>query len=210
MIPQYRHVILDFDGTLADTFPWFSSTINIAAEKFHFRQVKAGEIHELRTMDAKSIMHSLQVRWWKVPAISRFMRAHMASHLDSINLFPGVAEMLKELSEQGIKIGIVSSNSLENIRKILPSDCLPFITYFACGASLFKKKKKFLRLMKQAKVNPADTLSIGDESRDLVASREAGIDFGAVSWGYATGESLRLKGATYVFQNTADIVKLIK
>jgi phosphoglycolate phosphatase len=48
-------------------------------------------------------------------------------------------------------------------------------------------------------------LSIGDEVRDAEAAGKAGIDFAAVSWGYARVEALREFQPVTVFDRVADI-----
>jgi phosphoglycolate phosphatase-like HAD superfamily hydrolase len=38
-MPRYKLAIFDFDGTLADSFPWFIGAVNDAAARFGFRGV---------------------------------------------------------------------------------------------------------------------------------------------------------------------------
>ena len=45
---KYRLVIFDFDGTLADSFPWFVGTLNAVADKFKFKRIEEGAIERLR------------------------------------------------------------------------------------------------------------------------------------------------------------------
>ena len=160
-------------------------------------------------MVTKSIMRSLEVSWWKVPWIARFMRKQMSAQVKQIKLFPGVEAMLEQLAENQVKIAIVSSNSLENVQNILPGECARYISYYACGASLFKKKAKFQKVISHTQTPLFEVLCIGDEGRDLEAARATGVDFGAVIWGYAEGEILRALGAKYVFQKIEEIAPTI-
>jgi hypothetical protein len=45
---KYRLVIFDMDGTLADSFPWFTSVLNTVADKYRFRRVAPHEVETLR------------------------------------------------------------------------------------------------------------------------------------------------------------------
>ena len=47
----YGLVVFDFDGTLADSFPWFCGVLNEVAARYRFRQVGTEEIETLRGMD---------------------------------------------------------------------------------------------------------------------------------------------------------------
>ena len=95
---KYQLVIFDADGTLADSFPWFSKVLNTVADKFRFRRVEPGEVEALRGCDARQILERLDVPGWKVPMIARHMRALKAQHLHEISLFPGIDRMLQELA----------------------------------------------------------------------------------------------------------------
>ena len=48
---KYDFAAFDFDGTLADTMPWFNSVLNTVAEKYGFRQIDAAEREQLRHRD---------------------------------------------------------------------------------------------------------------------------------------------------------------
>ena len=41
---KYKLAIFDFDGTLADSFPWFLGIINDVADKYRFRQIEDYEV----------------------------------------------------------------------------------------------------------------------------------------------------------------------
>ena len=50
---------------------------------------------------------------------------------------------------------------------------------------MFGKAANYKAILKRTGICAADAISIGDEVRDGEAAGQAGIDFGAVSWGYA-------------------------
>jgi phosphoglycolate phosphatase len=52
---RYRLAIFDLDGTLADSFPWFSRVLNDVADRYRFKRVAPQEIDALRTMDARAV-----------------------------------------------------------------------------------------------------------------------------------------------------------
>jgi phosphoglycolate phosphatase len=62
--------------------------------------------------------------------------------------------------------------------------------------------------MKQCAATPATTIYIGDQTTDARAAREAGIAFGAVSWGYASAELLAGQAPDLMFANVADLARL--
>ena len=200
----YRLVIFDFDGTLADSQPWFESVLNDVGERYGFRRVDESERAHLRTLDAREFMAHLGVPRWKLPFIARHMRALKTESIDAIPLFGGIAHLLCELSKAGVELAIVSSDTEANIRRVLGPEIAALFGHFACSASLLGKPRKFRKVLKRAGVEPADALAIGDEIRDAQAARAAGIDFAAVSWGYAAPDALAPHAET-VFSRIEDI-----
>ena len=112
---KYQLVIFDFDGTLADTYPWFTQVINKVAEKHRFKQIAADEMGTVREYSARQLIQHLCIPLWKVPIIARQMRTLMAEEIDAIRLFIGVDLLLQQLSSKGVKLALVSSNSYEPI-----------------------------------------------------------------------------------------------
>ena len=206
---RYKLVIFDFDGTLADTFSWFSRVLNTVADRYNFKRIQAHEIEHLRGLSAREIIKHLGVPIWKLPHIARHMRALAAQDIESIRLFGGVERMLQSLSEAGLHVAIVSSNSEENVRRVLGPGLASRITYYACGASMFGKPAKFRKVLKSSGIPPSEVICIGDEIRDHDAARAAGLVFGAVSWGYNDPDALRRMMPEAFFENPDQIVTML-
>lgn len=73
----YDQVLFDWDGTLADSRPWFTRTMNDAAVRLRFRQVDAAGAERLRSLGTREVVRELGLSWWRVPFFIRFMRARM-------------------------------------------------------------------------------------------------------------------------------------
>jgi phosphoglycolate phosphatase len=204
----YSLVIFDLDGTLVDSFPWFLRTINDVADRFGFRRVRDDEVEALRHAGTREILTRLEVPLWKLPMIARHMRRLKAEQASGIALFDGVDAMLRTLSQAGLRLALVSSDSDANARLKLGRDAALF-SHFDCSASLFGKPAKFRRILKRAGVTPAQAIAIGDETRDIEAARAAGIACGAVTWGYAAPQVLRARGPDVVFECMDDIARAL-
>jgi phosphoglycolate phosphatase len=202
---RYRLAIFDFDGTLADSFPWFSRVINDVADRYRFKRVAAHETDALRRMDIHQLMQHLGVPAWKVPFIVRYMRKLKSQQLDQTRLFDGVDRMLRRLVEADVALALVSSNSESNVRAILGADNANLIRYYECRTSLLGKASRFRRVLRRSGTLAHDAISIGDEIRDLEAAQKEGIAFGAVTWGYMTPDALTARAPALVFHSVAEI-----
>ncbi len=196
-----RLAIFDFDGTLADTWPWFLAVLDDAAVRFRFRRIDAHEAERLRGCGAREILRALEIRWWRVPSIARYMRHRAAADLDRIALFPDAAEMLRAVATAGVTIAIVSSNREATIRHVLGAELAAAVAIYECGAALFGKPRKFRDAIRRGRCAAADAIAIGDEVRDIDAATEVGIAAAGVAWGYAHAEALRRAGAAHVFES---------
>ena len=207
-MPRYKLAIFDLDGTLSDSLPWFRQVMNSVADKHRFRRIEVGDVEMLRGKTSREIIAFLEVPFWRMPLIMADMRRRKSQNIDSIPLFAGVGSMLQELSQAGVVIAMVSSDSESNVRRAL-GDHAALISQFACGASTFGKAAKFRKVLKRTDIAADDAIAIGDEVRDGEAARQAGIDFGAVSWGYANPEALSRLSPALVFDSVADILGIV-
>lgn len=198
---RYQLVIFDFDGTLADTFPWFMRIINDVADRYRFKRIEPHEVEMLRGMGATEIMAHLGVPRWKLPLIANHMRKRKAREIGETRLFAGVEGMLTRLHDGGVATAVVSSNSEANVRAILGPKLAARMACIECGASVFGKAARFRKVLRRSGISPLEALCIGDEIRDLEAARLAGIAFGAAGWGFTRAEALEARGPNALFSS---------
>lgn len=206
---KYKLIIFDFDGTLADSFPWFADNINKAAKIFRFKTVHLSDHEKLRSLNSRQIMSFLDIKWWKVPLISMYMRKMMSADLERIHLFDKIGDLLLSLKEKKIQLAIVSSNSSENVKKVLGSYAR-LVDHFECGSSVFGKHKKFQHLLETTGLKASEVLSIGDEIRDIEAAKAISMHTGSVTWGYAKTHALKKFAPDYVFSEVSEILNALE
>lgn len=203
---NYRLAIFDLDGTLSDSFPWFLRALEIVADKRRLKRVSPREIETLRAKTLQEIFAALGVSRWRLPGIIRDMRRMKSAALNEISLFPGADHMLRRLHANGITLAMVSSDTEANARYTL-REAASLMSCYDCGAALGGKAKKFRRVLRTLNVQPRDAIYIGDEIRDRDAAVVTGMDFGAVSWGYNTAESLQKLAPAFLFKSLDDIIR---
>ena len=201
---SYDLWIFDFDGTLADSFPFFLEIFDTLADTHHFRRLDRADVDMLRACDLPQLMRHLGLPRWKLVPVALQFRSLMAQHIASIRLFDGMREVLHELALRGARLAIVSSNSESNVRAVLSDDARLF-THFECGAALFGKRRRLRRVVQGSGVPDARVLCVGDEVRDILAAHAEGLDFGAVCWGYNRPEALQALAPRLMFRSVAEL-----
>jgi len=205
---RYRLAIFDFDGTLADSLDWFRASFHDVIARFDLTPVSAEELEQMRGLSPREMMARLNVSMWQLPAIVSDMRKRKLAAASETSLFAGIPAMLTDLQRQGIKTAIVSSDSEASVRQVLgPATSL--ITRFDCGAAVFGKHWKFRRVARKLGAKPSETICIGDEIRDIEAAKAAGMDSGAVAWGYALPAALQAAGPTHLFNSVEEMTRRI-
>jgi phosphoglycolate phosphatase len=159
----------------------------------------------LRACHPRDVLARLDVPMWKVPRIARRLRQLKAREAERLPLFPGVVDLLRDLTRRGVGRAIVSSDSEANVRKTLGPEHAGLVEHFACGAGLFGKPPKLRRILARSGARPEDAIYLGDELRDADAARAVGIAFGAVTWGFATRDALRAQDPDQFFTSIAEI-----
>lgn len=204
---NYRLVVFDFDGTLADSM---LATIDI------FQTIGPGlglkpfdDLNAARNMPTRKVLKAVGVTFWKLPKVIRAFQAAAALHAPHLKLHPGVADALTALHARGTRLGILSSNQEVNIRKCLAANGVEHLFAFVVGhPQLFGKARAIRRIRRREKVDRADFVYVGDESRDLDAAKKAGVSVAAVAWGFHSPELLAGMNPTVMLQQPADLVGL--
>ncbi|OZI41898.1 HAD-IA family hydrolase [Bordetella genomosp. 4] len=188
---KYDLAAFDFDGTLANTWPWFESILDDVADKYGFRKTNAAERAALRYRNAHDILKFLGVPLWKLPAIMAHVRQMMRDVAPTVQLFDGMADALTRLRASGLRMTVLSSNSKANVQRVLGPQADQWFDDFECGTDMFGKAAKLKRLLARHKVAPQRCVLVGDEMRDIDAARKAGVQIASVAWGYNHVDALR-------------------
>jgi len=206
---KYKLVIFDFDGTLADSFPWFIKTIDVVTEKFNLKKIDKAEISELRKLDSLNFLKHLNVPLYKLPIISTYMRNMMTENINEIKLIPGMQNLLNSLKEKGYKLAIVSTNSKTNIVKVLGEELFSLFDHFVAGVSLFGKESKLKKVLKLSGIDKRDAIYLGDELRDIQASKKVGLSCGSVTWGVNDADALAALAPDEMFYKVEQILQRV-
>ncbi|MGH7241699.1 MAG: HAD-IA family hydrolase [Candidatus Saccharimonadales bacterium] len=203
------NVIFDFDGTIADSF---ALAVHIYEQLLRGGElVPEAELERLRSMSMLHVALELKIAPWRVPFLLARGRTMMRRKIDTVQAFDGMPELIRQLNQDGHKLFITSSNSVQNIKPLLKRYNLrkEFIKLYG-SAGLFGKANLLKRLMRRQKLDPHETFYIGDEVRDIEASRRAGIRVISVTWGYNSESILREHHPDFVAKKPADIRKLLQ
>ena len=206
---RYQLVIFDFDGTLADSYPWFLTVYQQISERFHIPLLEAEDLEKLRSLEISKIMKEYKIPFWKLILMGNHLKKLMNAQIENIPLVDGMQNVLDVLRNQQVKLAVVTSNSRSNVQKVLGQRNKDYFQYIESGASMYGKKARFEKILRKTGIPAEQTLCIGDEVRDLKSSRAAKIAFGAVGWGYTNISFLEAHSPEAIFTEPSQIIEVV-
>jgi phosphoglycolate phosphatase len=183
-LSKSKVLIFDFDGTICDSYLASMKVINALADEYAYRKMDETEFGPMRDLSMQIVLKSLDITSIKLPFIVRRIRKELNKEIDHLPIFDGMKEALSALKGKGYALGILTSNSEENIMRFLKNNNIEHFDFIYSGSSLFGKDKVIKNLLKNIKADTKSAIYIGDETRDIEGARGAGIPMIAVTWGF--------------------------
>ncbi len=205
-------VIFDLDGTLANSMALIVDIYNQdIAEKFNCKKVDKTRVDEYRMRPPTEFFREFGITPLKFPFILFRAKRLMKARKEEIEIFSGIPELIATLHQQGIRLGVVTSNSTQNARDFLERYRLIQYFDFIQGSRLLQKKdKKLRRILKKYDLAKERILYIGDEVRDIVACKKVGLQCGAVTWGQAHRLLLEQHHPDFILEQPKEILSALE
>jgi len=202
-------IIFDFDGTLADTIDILLSITNRLSAEFGFKCATKEELAQLSNLNSWQILQYSGISIFKFPLLIRRLKAELHSQVPHIQLFPGIKEVLLELKKRGFQLGIITSNSRENVLGALEKNGLQDTFTFIYSGSTFGKHKVINKWLRIENIHTEKVVYVGDEIRDIDAAKKTGIKVIAVGWGFNSQEALAAQNPDFLIERPQELIEIM-
>jgi phosphoglycolate phosphatase len=204
-------IIFDFDGTIADTVEALVSIANRLAIEFDYIQITPNELTLLRNLTSREIIRYSGVSVLKIPFLFKKVKSELKNKITELEPISGVKEALIELNQQGYTLGVITSNSQENVTEFLRFHNLNYLFEFLySGVTIFGKTTIINNVLRQKQLNPETVIYVGDETRDIEAAKKANIKVIAVSWGFNSPEALAKQNPDFLIHHPSELLDVVK
>lgn len=207
-----RLVILDFDGTLADTQPIIIASIQHTLRELHLPSRSDAECRtiiglplrecfvKLCGLDDETAEHCAEV----------YRRVFDELNTDgTVRLFPHVLETLKALHDRGLQLAVCSSRGRPTLEGFVKTFHLEDHVSMVVSANDVEHHKPHpepvQKILAALGVRPADAVVVGDASYDILMGRNAGCYTVGVTYGNQSPAELRAAGADMLIDDFADL-----
>ena len=210
-------IILDFDGTLADTRGLIVKTMQQTLEALGLESRTDDQCAAMIGLPLKQAFTHLlpitdEIGEKCVETYRRLFNENNALYV--IPTFPHVIETLHQLHEQGYTLTIASSRSNRSLMEFVNDMHLNEIIPYVLGAEDVTRAKPHpepvLKTLEDYGCKAEDALVVGDTWYDIEMGRQAGVRTCGVTYGNGTREELVDAGADFLIDDFGELVSILK
>jgi len=202
-------IVFDFDGTIADTLSVVIKIANRFADDYGYHKIPLSDLPKLREKKPSAILRHLGISIFRLPIVARKIRFEMNKEIVHLQAAVNLRNTLVALKESGCVLGILTTNSRENVMAFLKNNNLELFDFVYSGRAVFGKSRLLKKLMKAKTIPHNDPIYVGDEIRDIEAAKKAGIKVIGVSWGYNTRNALQKAHPDHIVERPEELQKII-
>jgi len=213
-----KGIVFDLDGTLADSIEDIADSMNQVLEEqkqplHNIETYKTFVGNGIRKLVERSLPESLRTPEYFAKTLKRMMEVYGGNCINKTKLYPGVADLLDQLQQKGLKIAVFSNKANELTQKVVEVLLAQWEVEFVIGAGgdVARKPNPQGALMAAEKMGyaPQDLMFVGDSDVDMETAKNAGMFGLGVLWGFRDAEELKAKGADAIIGNALDLLKHI-
>ncbi len=204
--PQY--LIFDLDGTLVDSIPDLTTSLNLLREELDCSPVSEQQVAEMVgdgvTMLVKRVLGE---QLFSPEHVTRFMQIYDDHILDNTRCYPGIEELFSRHSSE--QMALVTNKPYLLTVKLLEG--LNLTRYFktVIGGDSYPEKKPHplpvLKALEALNADPRQTVMIGDHHTDLRSGLGAGTMTCFCSYGMGHTDGL---SPDFTAEQSTDLLQL--
>lgn len=214
---KYEAIIFDLDGTILNTLPDLTQSVNFALNTYNYPIRTTDEVRSFigngvgllikRSLPSDADDETIN------NVLSVFKKHYSEHYADKTVPYDEITDLLKNLKTQGYKLAVVS-NKFDSAVKALCEKFFFGIFDFVLGETENIPRKPAPDSLNVAidnlNVKKENVLYIGDSEVDIKTAQNAEVDCLSVLWGFKDKEFLIKNGASAFADSPNDIIEFVK
>jgi phosphoglycolate phosphatase len=209
-----KGVIFDLDGTLVDTIEDIGTAANLFFERHGFQTHTREEFLQwIGNGAAKFIQHGLggEVSPAQLKAYVAEFRGIYGKSVDvKSNMYEGIPELLDKLTEQELKLAVLSNKPHDLTLKVVKSFLSTWPLYPVFGQREGVPRKPdpsaALEIAGLMELKPEEILFVGDSLGDMKTAKSAGMIPVGVTWGYGNPSDSSFHGQASIINHPEELL----
>lgn len=213
-------LIFDLDGTLGDTLPTLTESMNSVLSEFSYPLVDDAHIcsaigngMELMCRRCIPSEHYDNADIY-LPFLASYKAAYAKNYLNIDEPYAGLAETIAELKSRGYAIAALSNKphryTVDIVEKLFGKGYFADIRGMIEGVPTKPDPTSFLDIASKLGFTAENTVMVGDSEPDINVANNAGANCIAVTWGYRTREQLEAAGAKTIIGTPSELLEILK
>ena len=196
MQSEYKLLIFDWDGTLADSIGRIVTAMQVAAQRAGRPERDVSSVKGIIGLGLPEAILTLYPDMNEAQVVAfrqHYADIYIAMDAEPSPLFSGVVESLEAFRAEGYHLAVATGKARRGLDRVLRAH--GWEDYFditrAADETASKPDPLMLnQILAHCDVRPEQALMVGDASFDLLMARNAGIDSVAVGYGAQSMEQL--------------------
>lgn len=216
IVKNYRFLLFDMDGTLADTSEGVYAGLDYAIQKLCLRQLSESEKHMFLGPPLKTTFIRVYSMTEKEAeqATAAFREYYSRDGVLQCSPYPGIRETLEQLYQSDYKLFVATSKPTPFAEAIVKKFCLNGIFAAVIGSNLDNTRSKKAEIIQYILDNYCEQekrycLMVGDTKNDIDGANECSIDSAGVLYGFGTREELIISNATYIITTPSELLNIV-
>ena len=216
VIPNFKYILFDLDGTLTDSAPGITASVKYALKK-------SGEPVPDYTVLCKFIGPPLLYGFMSFcgmseeraeKAVGYYREYYSVNGIFESELYPGIKELLSQLFSSNKKVILATSKPEVFAVKILEHFGISDYFYFTSGATLDKTRNEKDQVIAYALkstgiTNLSEAVMVGDRFHDIKGAKANGIRSVGVLYGFGSRKELENSGADFIAKDTKQLCRIL-
>ncbi len=208
-------VIFDLDGTLLNTINDLGNSCNYALKQLGYNELPLSTypflvgngVRRLIQRTLPDANHETEEKLFEL------FKLHYDEHnTDMTTPYPGILNLLKDLTDNNINIA-VASNKYESATIKIISQLFPEIKFSAVLGQIDERNIKpdpsiVFAILNQCPTPKNEVLYVGDSAVDIETARRACVESVGVTWGFRPVSELRQAYADHIVSTPSEILKI--
>ena len=202
VLPMPYWLCFDLDGTLVDSSPDITLSINLMLAELGYEQVSQALVQQWIGNGAEKLLeraleHALDAEpnaEITHKARQLFIQAYAANAANLTTCYPGCLEVLRYFHQADVRMACVTNKPRQFVLPLFDAlELHPYFSALVCGDDLATKKpspEPILFAVRELGGNLDNGFMVGDSETDMLAAKQAGAGAIYVSYGYNRGVSV--------------------
>lgn len=209
-------IIFDLDGTIVNSIPDLTNSINHVAVKNRMTTYREIEISKIvgsgitnlieKAFNIKKEDHNFK------QYLDSFLEYYSQNHSNNSHLYKNVKETLEYFNQK--KLAILSNKLNIFTKEIVKNYNINRYFDIVVGATEEMAKKPSSEpinyILQELKIQPNAAIMVGDSEPDILAAKSAGIKSIAVSYGYRSISQLQKHNPDFIIDEINELTEIVE